>query len=123
MAYKEFVSEKLVYSIGEVAEMLGESVSLVRFWSDKFPAFIKPQRNAKGNRRFSSKDVETLKLIHYLVKKRGMTLDGAADRLKENREGLDHKMAVIERLASLRSQLVELSESLKGQEEDMETEI
>ena len=41
--------EKLFYSIGEVAEILGESTSLVRFWSNSFPAFIKPDRNAKGN--------------------------------------------------------------------------
>ena len=51
--------DKIFYSIGEVAEILGESVSLVRFWSNSFPAFIKPDRNAKGNRRFSPEDLET----------------------------------------------------------------
>ena len=47
--------EKLYYSIGEVAGILGESVSLVRFWSNSFPKFIKPKRNAKGNRQFTAK--------------------------------------------------------------------
>ena len=42
--------EKYLYTIGEVAEILGESVSLVRFWSNEFAKFIKPQRNARGNR-------------------------------------------------------------------------
>ena len=29
--------EKLYYTISEVAKELGESVSLVRFWSNSFP--------------------------------------------------------------------------------------
>ena len=51
--------EKYLYTIGEVAEILGESTSLVRFWANEFPKFIKPERNAKGNRLFKKEDVET----------------------------------------------------------------
>ena len=69
--------EKLFYSIGEVAGILGESVSLVRFWSNSFPKFIKPQRNAKGNRLYHPEDVETLRQIQYLLKNQGLTLEGA----------------------------------------------
>ena len=46
--------EKLYYSIGEVAGILGETVSLVRFWSNSFPKFIKPKRNAKGPKLLSA---------------------------------------------------------------------
>ena len=49
MPYKEYKPEKLYYSIGEVSEILGESTSLVRFWSDSFPEFVRPERNKKGN--------------------------------------------------------------------------
>ena len=49
----EKIMEKYLYTIGEVAEILGESTSLVRFWANEFPKFIKPQRNAKGNRLFT----------------------------------------------------------------------
>ena len=41
---------KLLYTMGEVAERLGESTSAVRYWSNYFEKFIKPARNAKGNR-------------------------------------------------------------------------
>lgn len=47
MPYKEFKIEKLYYTIGEVADLLGENTSLVRFWSDKFSSYIKPERNKK----------------------------------------------------------------------------
>lgn len=40
----------MYYTIGEVAEMLGENTSLIRFWSTTFSDFIKPVRNKKGNR-------------------------------------------------------------------------
>ena len=46
--------EKLYYSISEAAGAIGESVSLVRFWTNSFPNLIKPRRNAKGNRQYIS---------------------------------------------------------------------
>ena len=54
--------EKLYYTIGEAAEILGESTSLVRFWSNSFPKYIKPKRNAKGNRLFTAEDMDCLSL-------------------------------------------------------------
>ena len=59
--------DRLYYSIGEVAEMLGENVSLVRFWSDSFPKFVRPKRNAKGNRMYSKDDIDMLNRIYFLV--------------------------------------------------------
>ena len=56
MPYIDKPLEKLYYTIGEVAEILGESTSLVRFWANSFPDFIKPARNKKGNRLFSAQD-------------------------------------------------------------------
>ena len=60
--------EKLYYTIGEVASILGESTSLVRFWSNSFEKYIKPHRNAKGNRLYTADDIELLKQVYYLVK-------------------------------------------------------
>lgn len=112
MPYKEYKPEKLYYSIGEVAAILGESTSLVRFWSDTFSDFVRPERNRKGNRRFTPADVESLKVIHHLVKDMKMTLEGAAARMKNNRDGLDHRTEVIERLRGIRESLLEISKSL-----------
>lgn len=104
--------EKLFYSIGEVAGILGESVSLVRFWSNSFPKLIKPQRNAKGNRQFSASDVETFKQIHHLVKGRGMTLEGAAQQLAHDRRPVDRNVRVIESLKEIRAQLMEIKKNI-----------
>lgn len=112
MPYIERPLEKLYYSIGEVAEILGESTSLVRFWAKSFPDFIKPARNKKGNRLFSPQDVSNFKLIYGLVKERGMTLEGAAKRMRDNLTGEDRKAEVIERLNSIKKRLLLASEEI-----------
>jgi len=104
--------EKYLYSIGEVAGILGENVSLVRFWSNEFPKFIKPQRNAKGNRLYTKEDIETFKHIHMLVKIEGLTLEGAAKRLKGDRRDVISKARVLDSLRAIRQQLAEIREDL-----------
>lgn len=112
MPYKEKTIEKLYYSIGEVSRILGENTSLVRFWAQKFPDFIKPARNKKGNRLFTAQDLANFKVIYYLVKERGMTLEGAARRMKDNITGEDKRMDVISRLNGIKEKLLEISASL-----------
>lgn len=112
MPYKEFKVEKLYYTIGEVAEILDENTSLVRFWAHKFPEYIRPARNKKGNRLFTADDVSNFKVIHYLVKERGMTLEGAASRMKDNKSGVDRRVDVITSLNSIKARLTEIADSL-----------
>ncbi|PKP37722.1 MAG: MerR family transcriptional regulator [Bacteroidetes bacterium HGW-Bacteroidetes-14] len=112
MPYKEYKPEKLYYTIGEVAEIIGENTSLVRFWAQKFPEYIKPARNKKGNRLFTADDLSNFRLIYYLVKERGMTLEGAAKRMKDNKEGVDRRVDVIESLTGIKERLTEISNML-----------
>ena len=104
--------EKLYYSIGEVAGILGENVSLVRFWSNTFEKFLKLHRNAKGNRMYTAADLETLKQVHYLVKEKGMTLDGAAARLSAEKSSVSRSVKAIDSLKAIRAQLMEIKKSL-----------
>ena len=112
MPYKEYKPEKLYYTIGEVAEIIGENTSLVRFWAQKFPEYIKPARNKKGNRLFTADDLSNFRLIYYLVKERGLTLEGAAKRMKDNKEGVDRRVDVIESLTGIKERLTEISNML-----------
>ena len=104
--------DRLYYSIGEVAEMLGENVSLVRFWSDSFPKFVRPKRNAKGNRMYSKDDIDMLKRIYFLVKECGMTLEGAAKRLQVETAKIDNTVKVLDSLRRIRSRLEEIRKGL-----------
>ena len=103
---------KLYYSAGEVADILGENVTLVRFWANTFPEFIRPQRNAKGNRMYSKDDIDMLKRIYFLVKECGMTLEGAAKRLQGETAKIDNTVKVLDSLRRIRSRLEEIRKGL-----------
>ena len=104
--------DKLYYTIGEVSEILGESSSLVRFWTNSFSRYLKPTRNAKGNRLYTQEEIEVLKQIHLLVTVQGMTLDGAAKKMSSDKKAVDGKVKVLESLRSIREQLVEVRKAL-----------
>jgi DNA-binding transcriptional MerR regulator len=111
MPYREKEIEKLYYSIGEVSKMFGVNNSLIRFWEKEFD-ILKPKKNKKGNRLFTKEDVENIKIIYHLVKERGYTLQGAKDKLKDNKKDISDNVEVIERLQNLRSFLLELKKTL-----------
>ena len=104
--------EKLYYTIGEVSDLLGENASLVRFWSNSFPKYIKPKRNAKGNRLYTAEDLECLKQIHLLVKEQGLTLEGASKKLAADRKKVEGRVKALDSLKEIRRQLVEVRKSL-----------
>jgi DNA-binding transcriptional MerR regulator len=112
MPYRKPKIEKIFYSIGEVAEMVGENQSLIRYWEIQFDA-LKPQKNKKGTRLFTKEDIETVKLIHHLVKVRGLTLKGAQQKLKDNREETINNYEIVQRLQDVRQQLIEIRDELQ----------
>ena len=119
MTTSERKSRKIYYTMGEVSEMFDVNPSLIRFWEQKFD-ILKPDKNKKGNRLFTPKDVENLKLIYHLVKENGMTLAGAAKRLRQNREGVSRDLEIIEKLQRVRSLLLDVREVLKADDDGRE---
>lgn len=111
MPYKEIENEKLFYSIGEVSRMFNVNSSLIRFWEKEFD-IIKPHKNKKGNRLFTQEDLDNLKIIFNLVKERGFTLQGAKNKLKENKQGPKEHLEIQHSLQKLRGYLQDLKEQL-----------
>ena len=103
---------KMIYTMGEVAQLLGENASAVRYWSNYFEKFIKPTRNAKGNRLYHPEDVETLKQVQYLLKNQGLTLEGTKQRLTESRRTVDKRVKAIGILKGIREELVQVRKAL-----------
>jgi DNA-binding transcriptional MerR regulator len=111
MPYREKKVEKLYYSIGEVAEMFGVNASLIRFWEKEFD-IIKPKKNKKGNRFFTKQDIDNIMLIFHLVKEKGLTLNGARKKIKENKDDTNNNHEVIKTLTEIKSLLLEIKDSL-----------
>lgn len=102
---------KLYYSISEVAEMLGVNESLLRYWEKEFPQ-LSPKKAGRGVRQYRKEDVETAKLIYHLVKERGMTLPGARQRMKDNKENTLRNYEIVERLKNIREELLAMRDAL-----------
>ncbi len=111
MVTKEKEIEKYLYTIGEVAKMFDVNTSLIRFWEGEFD-IIKPQKNKKGNRLFTKKDIDNFHVIYHLVKERGMTLKGAQQKLKENKDDTINNVDVVAKLQNIKSLLLDLKNNI-----------
>ena len=112
MAYKANKIEKVFFTIGEVAQMLEITPSSIRYWERIFDE-LSPHKSSGGTRLFSKDDIETLKLINYLVKERGLTIKGAKLKLKQNREDTINTWEIVKRLQIIRNKLVEIRKGMK----------
>lgn len=103
--------EKIYYTIGEVAELFEVNQSLIRFWEKEFD-ILKPQKNKKGNRLFTKNDLDNLRIIYHLVKERGYTLQGAKEKLRQNRDEVMNSMEIINSLNKVKDFLLDLKKEL-----------
>lgn len=102
---------KLYYSIGEVAQMFGVSETLLRYWEKEFPS-IAPRKSGRNIRQYSKEDIEQIRLVHNLVKVRGMKLAAAREALRKNKTGTQQTVEVMERLQAVREELMRIKREL-----------
>ncbi len=76
----EKLSNKLYYRIGEVSEITGVPVYVLRFWETEFPR-INPKRTQSGQRLYRKSDVELIQKIQYLLYEKKFTIQGAKQHL------------------------------------------
>ena len=88
---KHFTAYK---TIGEVAEILSSNskngklieTHTIRFWEKKFKQ-IKPRILGGKRRYYDTKNIELLKKVHFLLKEKGMTINGVK-KILDNQESL-----------------------------------
>ena len=78
-------------TIGEVAKLVGLvnkrndtiSTHTIRFWEKKFSQ-IKPSIKAGRRRYYSTKDLKIISYIKFLLKEKGLTINGVKKMLKDD---------------------------------------
>ena len=111
MAYQSNKELKLYYSIGEVAKMFQVNESLLRYWEKEFP-IISPRKAGGNIRQYRQEDIDNIRLIYHLVKEKGLTLQGAKQRLKVNKGKVGQTSEVVDRLKQIREERITLRKSL-----------
>lgn len=102
---------KQYYSIGEVAGMFKVTISLLRMWEKEFD-ILEPKKNKKGDRFFRPVDIKNLELIHFLLRQRKYTIEGAKEYLRKNKKEADVKFEMRQSLQKIRSFLLEVKANL-----------
>ena len=103
--------EKRYYRIGEIAKAFNVNPSLLRFWEKEFKE-IQPRKKEGGARKYTPDDVNTIQKIYYLLKEKGLTIEGAKKQLKLKDLTEDRNLELIQKLEQLKSDLVQLLENL-----------
>lgn len=105
----------MYYTISEVADLFKVNASLIRFWEKEFDA-LKPHKNKKGNRLFTKKDIENIRVIYHLVKEKGFTLQGAKDKLRADSGRISRNTEAIDTLNRLKTFLLSVKSELDRQD-------
>jgi DNA-binding transcriptional MerR regulator len=106
-----YPDNKIYYSIGKVAEIIGVTIPTLRVWEKEFD-IIKPKKNRKGDRFFTVEDIENLKLIKHLIKEKGYRVEGAKRILRDEYKAAKDKMDVLNHLRAMRDFLESLKDAI-----------
>ena len=91
--------------------MFDVNESLLRYWEKEFP-IIAPKKAGGGIRQYRKEDIENVRLVYHLVKEKGMTLQGAKQKLRMNKETTIRTTEIIDRLKLIREELVSMRKEL-----------
>lgn len=95
---------KRYYKIKEVSELLNVNQSTLRFWESEFPE-IKPMRSETNRRYYTPSDIETLRIIKFLLKDKGLKIESAKEQLHLNRHNVTKRMKIIDDLINVKEEL------------------
>ncbi|MBD5217580.1 MAG: MerR family transcriptional regulator [Bacteroidales bacterium] len=107
--------EKKFYKIKDVSEFLGVPQSTIRFWEKEFPS-CRPSRSRSNIRYYKPEDIDQLRIVHYLVKVRGLKIEAAKEQIRVNRHNISRRIEVIDRLTDVRNRLDTLLKTLSKRE-------
>ena len=104
------------FSIGEVCELTDLKPHVLRYWESQFK-FLNPAKNRSGNRVYQRREVELIQLVKHLLYTEKYTIEGARQKVDEQRKGGELRSAArsaltLQTLEALESDLTELLRTL-----------
>lgn len=111
------------FSIGDVCELTELKPHVLRYWESQF-RFLHPAKNRSGNRVYQRREVELIMLVKQLLYVDKYTIDGARQKVDEQRRNGAIKQATHAALDllvvnSLERELQRIMNALDGTEVDV----
>lgn len=73
------------FSIGDVCELTELKPHVLRYWESQFK-FLSPAKNRSGNRVYTRREVELVMLVKHLLYTEKYTIEGAKQKVDEQRK-------------------------------------
>ena len=73
------------FSIGDVCALTDLKPHVLRYWESQV-RFLNPAKNRSGNRVYQRREVELIMLVKHLLYTEKYTIDGARQRIEEQRK-------------------------------------
>lgn len=111
---------KYYYTIGEVSNLLDVKTHVLRYWESEIPA-IRPKKSGH-QRRYTLQQIETLKKIKDMLYNQRFTMEGARQKLKQDKSLISdardeaeakQKLQLSAQLPAIAKDLLQLREDLK----------
>jgi len=96
------------FSIGEVCSLTDLKPHVLRYWESQFK-FLSPAKNRSGNRVYQRREIELIMFVKHLLYTEKYTIDGARQKVDEQRKTGELRAAARQALGS------ELVETLEGE--------
>ena len=103
--------EKKYYSISEVATHFNVNTSLLRFWEKEFKE-INHMIKSSGVRKYTKENIESISIIYTLLKKDGLTIQGAKKKLKSKDVSGEENLVILKKLNKIKEELKSLKKTL-----------
>ena len=97
--------EKKYYSISEVATHFKVNTSLLRYWEKEFDQ-INPSIKSSGIRKYTKENIENISIIYSMLKKEGLTIQGAKKKLKSKDVSTSENLMILKKLDNLAPRVV-----------------
>jgi DNA-binding transcriptional MerR regulator len=98
------------YTIGDAKRFLRIKAHVIRYWEREVP-LIQPGKDQGGHKVFSSRDLQILFRLKYLLHDRRFTLEGAREQIY--RELAGDRQDLRGQISAMRSELMDLYFTLK----------
>tara|TARA_S200000501_G_scaffold55900_1_gene46014 strand:+ start:974 stop:1303 length:330 start_codon:yes stop_codon:yes gene_type:complete len=102
---------KRYYTIGEIAKAFNVNTSLLRFWEKEFKE-IHPKKKQSGVRKYTPEDIIIIEKIYFLLKKKGLTIEGAKKQLKIKSSNDGNHQLMIQKLEIIKANLELIKDKL-----------
>lgn len=95
------------FSIGEVEALTGIKAHVLRYWEEIVPS-LSPKMDLGGRRAYSTRDVQVIFRLKYLIQEKKFTIEGARNHLILEADTTPHAADMLQQINEIRGDILSL---------------